>query len=84
MTISEPEGTIVPIHPLGIKPSGNAFAADHDLKAAAGFFAWLPDELLLAVLEWLDPPSLVNVGGTCKALFAFASFDELWKSFIVR
>ena len=76
--------TIVSIHPLGVKPSGNAFAADFDLKAAAGLFAILPDELWLCVLECLDPPSLVKLGGTCRALFAFSQFDDLWKTFMVR
>ena len=78
------EKTIVSTHPLGIKPSGNAFAADYDLKAAAGLFANLPDELWLCVLECLDPRSLVKLGGTCKAFYAYSQFDDLWKNFIVR
>ena len=78
------EKTTVPAHPLGVKPSGNAFAANHNLKVSAGLFRILPDELWLSILEWLDPTSLVRTGSTCKALYAFSQFEDLWKTFFVR
>lgn len=71
----------VPPHPLGVKPSGNAYAgaASHNLKGNAGLFAQLPDELLTHFLEQLDARALVCLGHTCKALYAFCWSDELWK-----
>ena len=74
----------VPAHPLNIKPCGNAYAAKYNIKLATGAFASLPDELLITILELLDPDSIVSVGNTCKALHAFSRFEDLWKSFCVR
>ena len=71
-------------HPLGIKPSGNAYDARNDLKSRSGLFASLPDDLVIQILEYLRPPSLIKVGATCKALYAFSRFDELWKSLLVE
>ncbi|KAL9113477.1 MAG: hypothetical protein Q9227_002518 [Pyrenula ochraceoflavens] len=44
-----------------------------------GFFCQLPDELLELCLELLDWKSLLRLGSTCRALFAFSSNDDLWK-----
>lgn len=70
----------VPSHPLGVKPAGNAYAATEDIKSAAGLFATLPDELLVQTLESLDAASLRQVEHSCKALYAFARLDDLWKT----
>ena len=74
---------IVPLHPLGIRPAGNAYASTKNLKNAAGLFACLPDELIMSVLEHLGPESLLKVGETCKALYAFSRSDDLWKTLFV-
>ncbi|OCK83836.1 Clavaminate synthase-like protein [Lepidopterella palustris CBS 459.81] len=74
----------IPIHPLGIKPSGNAYAAFQDIKSACGFFAKLPDELLNQILEIIDAFDLVRLGSTCKALYAFTRAEELWKSLFIE
>ncbi|PGH18156.1 hypothetical protein AJ80_04543 [Polytolypa hystricis UAMH7299] len=74
----------VPTHPLGVKPSGNALTASHDLKAAIGGFAALPDETLLVLLEYLDSSSLRRLGATCKALSAFSRSEELWKALFIE
>lgn len=44
----------VPSHPLGIKPTGNSFTTSENIKAAAGIFSVLPDELIVQVLEFLQ------------------------------
>lgn len=44
-----------------------------------GRLGLLNDELLMVVLQDLPPSDLLNVGHTCKALYAYAAFDELWK-----
>lgn len=75
----EHESLIVPSHPLSIKPAGNAYTATENIKLAAGSFTILPDELLIQVLESLDATSLKRLGCACKALYAFSSFEELWK-----
>ena len=71
----------VPVHPLGIRPSGNAYAAKNNLKPAAGFLGALPDDILIQILEQLDAPALKHVGSLCKALYAFSRLDDLWKVF---
>jgi F-box-like len=73
----------IPSHPLGIKPSGNAYTASRDIKFACGLFRKLPDELLNHFLEKLDALDLVRLGGTCKALYAFTSAEELWKNLFI-
>lgn len=67
-------------HPLGVRPSGNALLADTNVKDAAGGFAILPDELIAILLESLDAPALLRLGGTCKALHAFTRNEELWRT----
>ena len=74
----------VPQHPLGIKPIGNAFAASRNIKSAAGIFSNIPDEIITQVLEFLHAKSLLRLGATCKALYAFCHFDEHWKALLIR
>ena len=73
----------VPLHPLGIKPAGNAFTASSNIKSAAGFFSILPDETILQIVETLQAAALLRLGATCKALYAFCHFDELWKTLYI-
>ena len=77
--LDEVHSVAVPLHPLGIKPAGNAYYASHNVKFATGSFALLPDELLIQILEYLDGVTLQRVASTCKALYGFAQLDELWK-----
>ena len=74
---------IVPLHPLGVRPAGNAYTSRTNLKASTGLFSYLPDELLVALLEQLEPCDLVRLGSTCKALFAFSRHEELWKTIFI-
>lgn len=67
-------------HPLGVRPAGNAYLADINLKAAAGGFRLLPDELISILLEDLSAGDLLRLGGTCRALHAFTRNEELWRA----
>lgn len=78
------DSVTVPSHPLKIKPAGNAYAATKNVKSAAGSFAVLPDELLVQILESLDAGSLRQVGCSCKALYAFARLEDLWKTLCIE
>jgi hypothetical protein len=73
----------IPSHPLGVKPSGNALLATWSLRDAIGTFRLLPDELILLLLEYLDGSSLLGIGRTCKAFYAFTRAEELWKALFV-
>lgn len=74
----------VPLHPLRIKPAGNAYTATENIKLAAGAFAALPDELLILILELLAAASLKRLGCTCKALYAFSRLEDLWKTLCIE
>ncbi|KAE8309113.1 hypothetical protein BDV41DRAFT_458567 [Aspergillus transmontanensis] len=73
----------IPGHPLGVKPSGNALLAQENLRAAIGTFNLLPDELILILLEFLDGRSLLSIGQTCKAFYAFTRAEDFWKSLFI-
>jgi hypothetical protein len=73
-----------PSHPLGIKPSGNAYIATEDLRTRMGALALLSDEVLLDLLGYFDAPSLLRVGACCKALYAFARVEDLWKCLLIE
>lgn len=73
----------VPPHPLGIKPSGNAYTSSENIKTCCGAFARLPDELLSHLFESFDADALVRLGSTCRALYAFTRLDELWRALFV-
>ncbi|KAF1912604.1 hypothetical protein BDU57DRAFT_542427 [Ampelomyces quisqualis] len=75
--------TALPSHPLGVKPAGNAYTASENIKSRCGSFASLPDELLSHVLESFDADTLIRLGSTCRALYAFTRLDELWRALFV-
>lgn len=81
---STPFFMIVPPHPLGIKPAGNRYTTSGNAKSAAGLFSVLPDEIIIQILDFLDETLLLRLGATCKALYAFSTFDELWKTLLIR
>ena len=86
LDVSDNKSTAVaiPRHPLGIKPAGNMYTATYNLKSAAGSFVCLPDEVIVAILEYLDAQSLLRLDATCKALYAFARFEDLWKTLFIE
>ena len=75
---------VVPSHPLNVKPAGNAYVGHKNIKSAAGLFFILPDELIVNILEYLGPSSLLQLGSTCKALYAFSRLEEFWKTLFVE
>jgi hypothetical protein len=75
--------TAVPAHPLGIRPAGNAYTASENLKSRCGVFARLPEELLSHMFESFDADTLVRLGSTCRALYAFSRLDDLWRALFV-
>lgn len=77
-------GDAVPCHPLGVKPSGNALVAASNLRDALGSLSVLADEVILMILEYLDPSSLLKLGRTCKALYAFTRSEDVWKTLLIR
>ena len=74
----------VPSHPLGIKPAGNAYTAAENIKSRGGSFARLPDELLSHMLESFQADTLLRLGSTCRALYAFTRLDDLWRALFVK
>lgn len=76
--------TLVPIHPFEIKPLGNVYTASENIKVRSGLFALLADETVIEVFERLDAVTLLRLGCTCKALYAFSRLEELWKTLCLR
>jgi hypothetical protein len=75
------EAFSLPRHPLDVKPTGNAYTSRKSLDNP---FQYLPDELLIQILEQLKPKELLNIGLTCKTLFAFSRVDDFWKTFCIE
>ena len=71
-------------HPLGIKPLGNAYKAEENIKIAAGRLLLLPDEIVSQIMDFLDACSLKSIGLTCKFLYAFSRSEDLWKSICLQ
>ena len=82
--ITGDDSVSVPSHPIGVKPTGNAYNATKNLKLATGIFVALPDELIVQVLEYLDGSSLQKLGCTCKAMYAFSRLEDLWKTLCIE
>jgi hypothetical protein len=74
----------IPSHSLGIKPSGNAYSSSVNSKTNAGLFGVLPDELILQLLELLAASELLALGSTCRFLYAFTQYDELWRALFIE
>lgn len=76
----------IPHHPLGVRPSGNQYTATVNSRLHTGYFQMLPDEFLQGLLDYLtvDASLLLSLGSTCKALYAFCSADDLWKTVFTK
>jgi hypothetical protein len=66
-------------HPLGVKPSGNALTSSDNASSFMGMFGRLPDALIMTLLEYFDQSLLVNLGGTCRGLYAYSTCEGLWR-----
>lgn len=78
----EPSGTVEGAPPYDVQPEGAALWSGRnyvqDRVESLGYFSILPDELLMNVLEYLSPISLMRIACTSKYLRAFALHEELW------
>lgn len=74
----------IPLHPLGVKPSGNQYTATSNARHRIGHFQMLPDEIMAVFLEYLDSHKLRLLGSTCKFLYAFSRSEDLWKALFVE
>ena len=82
--VAEPVDAIPP-HPLGVKPLGNRYLAEASLaRDSVGTLAYLPDELLMIVLEFLGALQLTFLGSTCRFLYSFCHSEELWRALFLR
>lgn len=79
----EQESSLIPLHPLGIKPLGNQYTATSNARQKIGDYRILPDEILATCLEYFDSNQLQLLGSTCKYLYAFCRSDELWKALFI-
>ena len=84
--VDEANGTpTIPPHPLGIKPLGNKYLWDGpDARKCLGVLQVLPDEVIMQILEVLDPKTLRLLGYTCRFLFACCMSDDLWKAALLE
>ena len=78
------EESLIPIHPLGLKPSGNSYSATSNAFHAIGVFRALPDEILVVLLEYFESRILRMLGSTCKYFYAFCRSDDLWKALFIQ
>ncbi|RKF71693.1 F-box protein [Golovinomyces cichoracearum] len=76
--------TLIPKHPSGIRPLGNQFLTTINVKISAGYFRKFPEVLLVTLLEFLNPITLLKLGSTCKYLHAFCRLDSLWRTLYTR
>jgi hypothetical protein len=85
LALGHPESLVsIPLHHLGVKPSGNQYTAPSNARHAVGFFQILPDEILATCLEYLDVPQLRVLGSSCKFLYAFCRSEDLWKTLFIE
>lgn len=68
-------------HALGVRPLGNQYlAGGPNSRASIGTWRFLPDEMLMVILECFDQSCILSLGQTCKFLYAFCHSEELWKA----
>ncbi|RPB10125.1 F-box and JmjC domain-containing protein [Morchella conica CCBAS932] len=89
LSISDEKGfedtATISSHPLRIKPSGNAYTSESNLRdTSTGLFAVFPDELIIDILGYLDAESLSQLGFTSRGLYAFSRHEELWKALFIE
>lgn len=72
--------TTIKAHPLNVKPSGNELLdTNYSRTKSMGNLGLLNDDLLAVVIQELDQKDMLALSHTCKALYAYCWYDELWK-----
>lgn len=72
-------------HPLNIKPSGNQILASEgellDMSNSTGpFFRHLSDDLIIAIMGYLDKDSLFKLSHVSKFFYGFSTVEETWRN----
>lgn len=89
-TEPQQQGLLSHAHPLGIKPYGNryidsiepGFNPAYRLQSL-GDFAFMPDEIILAILATFDVETILRLGSASQVLYAFTLQDEMWKNLTI-
>ncbi|RMJ11200.1 hypothetical protein BHE90_017127 [Fusarium euwallaceae] len=82
---SQSHSDSIPLHPLGLKPLGNQYLfTGRNARRSVGAWGFLPDEVIMLVLEHFDASALLKLGHTCKFFYAFCHSDELWKPLFLQ
>jgi hypothetical protein len=84
LDFSESELLAIPLHPLGVRPSGNQYTAEKNDRYSIGTLQLLPDEVLAICLEYFDSVQLQMLGSSCKFLYAFCRCEDLWKTLFLE
>jgi hypothetical protein len=71
---------VVRISRTSFSPLNLVFVRLLCIRTRPRLMRFIPDELLLEILSYLDPLSLRQFGYTSRASFAFARHEDLWKS----
>mmetsp|Transcript_5293 Transcript_5293/g.15813 ORF Transcript_5293/g.15813 Transcript_5293/m.15813 type:complete len:479 (+) Transcript_5293:275-1711(+) len=77
------------VHPLGVRPLGEALARGKHWEACKvrseglGAMSVLDDGLLLRILELLDAPSLARCSRASRMLYALGSEEDLWRRHVL-
>lgn len=81
---TEASPNLIPLHPLGVRPSGNQYTATSNARHRVGPFRILPDEILASFLDFLESRELRMLGSTCKFLHSFCRTEDLWKALFIE
>ncbi|SCU90871.1 LAME_0E10352g1_1 [Lachancea meyersii CBS 8951] len=82
--------TFAPSHPLGVKPSGNAFLEENRAELVKqrvkvlGRLGGLSEEVLTYIISLVDDPKdLLSLGHASRVLYAYTYSEELWRKLYV-
>eukprot|EP00730_Choanoeca_flexa_P006096 TRINITY_DN12084_c3_g2_i12.p1 TRINITY_DN12084_c3_g2~~TRINITY_DN12084_c3_g2_i12.p1 ORF type:complete len:489 (+),score=85.72 TRINITY_DN12084_c3_g2_i12:118-1584(+) len=71
--------TLLASHPNGVRPYGNSAMGYHHRDKGLGYFAQLPDEVLLTVLKVLPVHVLLKLAQCSRWLYCFVNHDDVWR-----
>ena len=69
-------------HPLGVRPCANELIDGPSVtrRSGLGSLSSLTDELLLELLSYLPGRTLATLSSVSRALYAFTSHEDLWRT----
>lgn len=74
---------LAPVHPHGVRPSGNSLFSHSTRQSSLGLLSLLSDELLLSILSLLEPEQWARLQSVSHACRAFALYEPHWKEAVV-